>query len=89
MRRKSRLATNFEWYRANLNSLLRRYRGRFIAFSDGTVIGAYDTAFDAAKGAVASGYPLGSFAVHRCVPANQEKALAFASSRADFSKAGI
>lgn len=87
--RKSNLRKNFDWYYANLRRLLPKYRGRVIAFADGKVIGAYDSQYDAAVGAIESGYPLGTFAVHLCIPRREEKPLVFTSTRVNFSKAKI
>ena len=86
---KSNLRKNFDWYYANLRRLLPKYRGRVIAFSDGQVIGAYDSTYEAARNAIDSGHPLGTFAVHLCVPRREEKKVWFTSSRADFSKVRI
>jgi hypothetical protein len=86
---KSNLRKNFDWYYANLHRLLPKYRGRVIAFADGKVIGAYDSQYAAAVGAMGSGYPLGTFAVHLCIPRCEEKPLVFTSTRVNFSKAKI
>ena len=83
--RKSNLRKNFDWYYANLRRLLPKYRGRVIAFADGKVIGAYDSMYEAAQNAIAAGHPLGTFAVHLCIPKRDEKPRAFVSGMADFS----
>ena len=82
---KANLRKNFDWYYANLDSLLPEYSGRYIAFSDGKVIGAFDDFIVAAQSAIDRGHPLGTFAVHKCIPKSEEKPLVFASSFADFS----
>jgi len=87
--RKSNLRKNFDWYYANLRRLLPKYRGRVIAFADGKVIGAYDSEVEAIKSTIAAGNPMGSFAVHLCIPRREEKPLVFTSTRVDFSKASI
>ena len=87
--RKSNLKRNFDWYYANLRRLLPKYRGRVIAFADGKVIGAYDSMYDAARNAMDAGHPLGTFAVHRCVPRREEKPRVFVSGMADFTGVGI
>ena len=74
---KSNLQKNFDWYYANLRHLLRKYRGRVIAFADGKVIGAYDSDAAAVKGAMSLGYAPGRFAVHLCIPKREEKPLWF------------
>ena len=75
--KKSNLRKNFDWYYANLRRLLPKYRGRVIAFSDGDVIGAYDSDAAAVRGSLSLGYAPGTFAVHRCVPKKEEKPLWF------------
>ena len=87
--RKSNLRKNFDWYYANLRRLLSKYRGRVIAFADGKVIGAYDSEYEAARSAIDSGHPLGTFAVHLCIPKRDEKPFVFTSAMIDFSKARI
>ena len=72
---KANLRKNFDWYYANLDSLLPEYSGRYIAFSDGKVIGAFDDFLVAAQSAIDRGHPLGTFAVHKCIPKNEEKPL--------------
>lgn len=83
--RKSNLRKNFDWYYANLRRLLPKYRGRVIAFADGKVIGAYDSMYEAARNAIDTGHPLGTFAVHLCIPKSEEKPRVFVSGMADFS----
>ena len=75
------LKKQFEWYEANLDSLLRDYRGKYIAFSENGVIGAYDNQIEGVQGAIDLGHPLGTFAVHLCVPKSEEKPLIFNSRR--------
>ena len=87
--RKSNLRRNLDWYYANLRRLLPKYRGRVIAFADGKVIGDYDSEAAAIRSAIAAGNPLGSFAVHLCLPRREEKPLVFTSTRVDFSKVRI
>ena len=58
-KKKSNLRRNFDWYDANLRRLLPKYRGRVIAFSDGNVIGAYDSDAEAVRGAMSIGYAPG------------------------------
>ena len=87
--KKSNLRKNFDWYYANLRRLLPKYRGRVIAFADGKVIGAYDDTYEAARSAIDSGHPLGTFAVHLCVPKREEKSVWFTSSIVDFSKVKV
>ena len=87
--RKSNLRKNFDWYYANLRRLLPKYRGRAIAFADGKVIGAYDGLVEAARAAISEGHPLGTFAVHWCIPKSEERPIVIASRIADFSKVSV
>ena len=87
--KKSNLRKNFDWYYANLRRLLPKYRGRVIAFSDGDVIGAYDSDAAAVRGSLSLGYAPGTFAVHRCVPKKEEKPLWFTPLFLNPQKAGI
>ena len=41
MRSLEKLKANSVWYDANLDSLLPKYRGRYVAIADGRVLGDY------------------------------------------------
>ena len=88
-KKKSNLRRNFEWYDANLRRLLPKDRGRVIAFSDGNVIGAYDSDAEAVRGAISIGYAPGTFAVHLCVPKKEEKPLWFSPLFLESQKAMV
>ena len=42
MRSLEKLKANSVWYDANLDSLLPKYRGRYVASADGRVLGDFD-----------------------------------------------
>lgn len=69
---KANLRKNFDWYYANLDSLLPEYSDRYIAFADGKVIGAFDDFIVAAQSVIDRGHPLGTFAVHKCIPKSEK-----------------
>ena len=41
MRDFTKLKANSVWYNANLDTLLPKYRGRYVAICDGKVVGDY------------------------------------------------
>lgn len=86
---KEIVKANMDWYYANLESLLPQYRGRYLAFSNGAVINDSDSFVSAAQMAIDSGYELGTFAVHLCVPREEEKPIVFNTRRVDFSKVAM
>jgi hypothetical protein len=75
-----KLDKNYNWFRANHRSLLRRYRGRYIAVSKASVVGDYATEDQAISETVRRGIRPGEFIVQRCVPAAQEERAVFHSS---------
>jgi len=86
---RSRLKENHDWYYANLDDLLPRYGGKYIAFANGAVIGAYEDMIVAAQSAVDLGYSLGTFAVHKCIPKSEERPMVIASLCADYSSSAL
>ena len=81
-----KLKANSVWYDANLDSLLPKYRGRYIAIADGKVLGDYDDFDKGVDETVLAGYALGTFMVHLCVPREEETPWICLSGRADFSR---
>ena len=77
---------NADWYYANLDSLLPKYNGRFVAISDGRVLGDYDDFNNGVDATLSAGYAPGSFIVHLCVPREKETPWICLSGRADFSR---
>jgi hypothetical protein len=83
---KTVLKRNADWYYANLDSLLPKYNGKYIAIADGRVLGDYDDFNRGVDATLSAGHPLGSFIVHLCVPREQETPWICLSGRADFSR---
>ena len=77
---------NADWYYANLDSLLTKYNGKFVAISKGRVLGDYDDFNRGVDETLSAGYAPGSFIVHLCVPREKETPWICLSGRADFSK---
>lgn len=86
---KEAVKKNMDWYYANLDTLLAQYRGRYLAFSNGTVISDADSFVVAAQSAIDSGHELGTFAVHLCIPRSEERPIVFNTRRVDFSKVAL
>ena len=80
------LKKNAAWYYANLDSLLPKYNGKFVAISNGRVLGDYDDFNRGVDETLSAGYAPGSFIVHLCVPREKETPWICLSGRADFSK---
>ena len=74
-----KLDKNYNWFRANHRSLLRRYRGRYIAVSKASVVGDYATEDQAISETVLRGIRPGEFIVQRCVPVAEEERAVFHS----------
>lgn len=82
-----KIRENADWYYANQNDLLEKYRGKFIAISDCSVVGAYDTFGGGVHAMIDAGRLPGTFIVHHCLPPEEErKAYYFHSNRVDFGK---
>lgn len=80
-----KLKENSVWYDANLDSLLPKYRGRYIAISGGRVLGDYGDFDEGVDATLAEGYAPGTFMVHLCVPREEELPRVYLSGCADFS----
>lgn len=78
-----------DWFHANLDALLPQYRGKYIACADGRVVAASGTMLLAAENAVDQGYPVGSFAVLKCVSPDDEEVAYFHTPRVDFSRSSL
>jgi hypothetical protein len=83
---QTELKKNADWYYANLDSLLPKYNGKYIAISGGRVLGDYDDFNQGVDETLSAGHPLGSFIVHLCVPREKETPWICLSGRADFSR---
>ena len=79
MRANKKIDMTIDWYYANLSSLLRKYRGRYIAFTVGNVIGSYDDQASGVRGALSKGHEFGTFVCRRCIPRREEEPVVFSS----------
>ena len=86
---KARFKACVDWYHANLDSLLPHYHGKYVACTDSGVVASGGTMLLAAENAIDSGYPQGTFAVHKCLPANEEEVAYFHTPRVDFSRSSL
>ena len=64
---------NSDWYYANLDSLLPKYNGRFLAIADKNVFGVFDECIEGVRALERAGKQKGTFIVHKCIPLEQEK----------------
>lgn len=80
------LKENADWYNANLDTLLPKYNGKYVAISGGRILGDYDDFNRGVDETLSAGYAPGSFIVHLCVPREKETPWICLSGRADFSK---
>ena len=87
MRDLTKLKANSIWYNANLDTLLPKYRGRYVAICDGKVVGDYSDFNEGVDATLDAGYEPGSFMVHLCVPREEETPWLYLSGRVDFSRA--
>ena len=85
MRSIEKLKENSVWYDANLDSLLPKYRNRYIAIAGGKVLGDYGDFDEGVDATLADGHEPGSFMVHLCVPREEEIPRVYLSGRVDFS----
>ena len=79
---------NTNWFYQNQDDLVSKYNGKFVAISDCSVLGAYDSFGGGVRAMIGKGYALGTFIIHHCLPEDAErKAYYFHSNRVDFGKA--
>lgn len=82
-----KIKENSDWYYANQDELVSRFKGKFIAISDCGVVGAYDTFGSGVHAMIDSGHIPGTFIVHHCLPVEEERqSYYFHSNRVDFGK---
>jgi ABC-type Zn uptake system ZnuABC Zn-binding protein ZnuA len=62
---------NFEFYRANLDELLKKYRDSFVVIKNKAVIGAHGS-FEEAYEETIKTEELGTFIIQHCVDADAE-----------------
>ena len=68
---------NSDWYYANLDSLVPKYDGKFIAIVDRAVVGEYDTFAKGVHAMLDSGHRPGTFIVQHCLSPEDEKSMYF------------
>ena len=64
---------NSDWYYANLDALLPKYNGQYVAIADKGVFGAFAECIDGVRALEKAGKQKGTFIVRRCVPLEEEK----------------
>ena len=79
---------NTNWFYQNQDDLVSKYNGKFVAISDCSVLGAYDSFGGGVRAMIGKGYAPGTFIIHHCLPEDAErKAYYCHSNRVDFGKA--
>ena len=86
---KDRFKACVDWYHANLDVLLPLYHGKYVACTENGVVASGGTMLLAAENAIDGGYAQGTFAVHKCLPANEEEIAYFHTPRVDFSRSSL
>ena len=64
---------NSDWYYANLDALLSKYSGQYVAVADTSVFGAFAECIDGVRALEKAGKQKGTFIVRRCVPLAEER----------------
>ena len=86
MQNLEHLKRNAVWYEANLDALLPKYQGRYVAIADGKVYGDYEDFNVGVDAMISAGHAPGTYMVHLCVPREEETPWVCLSGRADFSR---
>jgi len=68
-----KIRENSDWYYANLESLLPKYEGRYVAVANGALFGDYGECSEGVRAVEQAGFPRGTFIVHKCIPLEQER----------------
>ena len=79
---------NYEYFRKNLQTLVKKYDGKFIVIKDKTVIGDYDT-FDDAYTETTKTENLGDFIIQHCASDALEPTAHFAWNNVEFSSVSV
>jgi hypothetical protein len=77
------LNTEFDYYLANQDELVKKYNGKFIVIKGQMVIGDYDSELDAIQ-KTAEQHEMGTFLVQKCEPGNQSYTQTYHSRAAFF-----
>jgi formyltetrahydrofolate synthetase len=64
------LRTEFDYYLAHQNELVKKYNGKFIVIKNQAVIGDYESELEAVK-KTAQEHELGTFLVQKCEPGSE------------------
>jgi len=86
---KEKFRACVDWFRANRESLLVMYRGKYVVCTADGAVGAWDTMDFAVANALDRGLKPGLFMVHKCVPLEEEEVAYFHSPRVDFTRTAI
>jgi len=76
------LQKEFEYYLANQEALVAKYKGKVLVIRDRAVVGVYESESEALE-AAARKYELGTFLIQRCEPGRESVTQTF-HSRAVF-----
>jgi len=77
------LRKEYDYFTSNLEELLPKYSGRYIAIKNETVIGDYES-FDDAYVNTAKAEALGTFIIQHCVPENEGSVAHYAWNNISF-----
>lgn len=64
------LESEFKYYLANQNELVQQYNGKYIVIKNCTVIGSYDSDFEAVE-KTSLNHEIGTFLVQKCEPGTE------------------
>jgi len=71
------LEREFHYYLAHQDELVRKYNGKYIVIQETTVLGAYNSEWEAVQEMTKQGYELGTFLVQRCEPGEDAYTVTF------------
>jgi len=74
----SNLKKEFDFYLANQEMLVGKYKGKYIGIKDQEVVGVFDSEFEAVK-SLSLKYELGTFLVQKCEPGTDSYTLTYHS----------
>jgi hypothetical protein len=79
------LQEQYDYFKANRSNLVEKYYGRYIVIKGNQVIADYGDRYQAYK-EMTDKYKLGTFMIHKCVPAEEEEVMYFASNNVSFDR---
>lgn len=65
------LEREFHYFVAHQDELVQQYEGKYIVIQGTTVLGAYESEWDAVQETINQGYELGTFSVQHCIPGEE------------------